>query len=228
MERSAPTMNDKRLSDMDILRVNPERRGSDSISDIISRFHKIREDRAAKSPSHLFVPELPHPALLRKSRSQELNPVSSARPHSAAKGELSLGTFGRSDRRRLSVPHIFRPFDGRSSSVTPRQDPPMYKEYRRHSISHAVYEYELAKIREKHKRLANGSISNKSVKTDEEDVRRCLLGKDLHHYYSFWDRPEYVKHRKKLEKLRAVRPFPPLLRELNGDNGENRPRLSSL
>lgn len=201
---------------MDILRVNKERRRSDSISDIISRFHKIREERARQSANSFQFQSTP-------------TPRSEMRP-SSAKGQLNLGTTDIVNKRRNSVPYVFRPLD---PQVSPRQDPPLFRDYRRHSISHAVYEYELAKAQIKQKRVAQVKKVKKSPRkkeAEDEDCRKWLVGEDLHNFYSFWDRPKYVEHRKQLEKLRASRRAPlPLPFGINGDNKDTeRRRLSSF
>lgn len=204
---------------MNTLKLGKGRHRSDSITDIINRFHKIREDRA-KLTANSFQ-------FLQQSLAV---PKADKRP-SSAKRQSDLEKIENARNRRKSVPYLYRPMDHQTLSASPRQDQPLYKDYRRHSISHAVYEYELAKAHLKNRRVSVSPVIKKpKVKQNNEveDLPKWLVGTDLHQFYSLWDRPEYKQHRKKLAKLNVNRPLP-LPFEMKGDSEDtDRPRLSSF
>lgn len=218
---------------MSILELKEKSRRRDSISDIIERFHRIKEERSAMEPgSHVYSSSPKQ----RRTHSQntQMEYTYFNKPSSA---ERRLGTIKATDfneRRRQSVPHLFRPFDVRSSvdngplsSRSPRQDPPLFTNYRRHSVSHAVYEYELAKAQDKKKKLLQAQKFKNNGKTDDsEGMRRWLTGKELHAFYNIWDRPGNTKHNHRLEKLKTNRHL--LFPGENHDSTDERPRLSSM
>ena len=88
-----------------------------------------------------------------------------------------------------------------------------FTRYRRHSLPYTPFENELAKIYEKKakalmstnaenrpiiKRRTHGRKPGGKARANEDESEGWMLsGKDLHAFYSFWDRPEYLKRKER-------------------------------
>ncbi|KAH3714746.1 uncharacterized protein LOC127855587 isoform X1 [Dreissena polymorpha] len=127
-------------------------------------------------------------------------------------------------RRWSSFPSVLKmPVNGSASSTRYTNgrlhdqafssETPQFSRYRRSSFPRTPFEYELAKIyEEKAKLLVGGDLKRAIIRRrratkqdrkerDEDEVNEnwkkfVLGGKDLHAFYSFWDRPKYLNRNK--------------------------------
>lgn len=226
---------------MELTKVYNERRNSESVLDIIHRFQKLREDRAKQTGHHLHG-HASHFADVKTTATETKLTHSriSERPSSGDRKLRRVESDNHLFKRRSSVPSIFRPFedtltiddtvDDINKNRGTKQDPPLSTPYRRHSVSHAVFEYELAKAQEKKKRSSKvKKDKGMAGKSDDDELNnKWLVGKDLHAHYSLWDRPEYVKHNKRLHKIIKANQQATKTSDAVGDDSSGRPRLFSL
>ncbi|WAR11653.1 hypothetical protein MAR_025833 [Mya arenaria] len=202
-----------------------EDRGQGAFTDVLSKFQKIRDKHTRQNVyANIRQPTPPDTEDKPDGDPNPTSVLSgSATGRSVPSRPVDREWFGR---RRFSHPSLLRLPMIRGGSVTgmtgfgrnwekEKHQTYEFRKYRRHSLPYTPFEQELAKVYERKAKELLSENSNKIVRrrtrvrggvgrgrggyramAEEESDGWVLSGKDLHAFYTFWDRPEYMSRQR--------------------------------